>query len=59
MLLEESKLTDDVFVQLIGDLLGDEAMRLGIAREARKLGEVHRNCSIAAVVEKAAEMVVR
>ena len=59
VLLEESKLTDDVFVQLIGDLLGDEAMRLRIANEARKLGEVHRNCSIAAVVEKAAEMVVR
>ena len=59
VLLEESKLTDDVFVQLIGDLLGDEAMRLHIAREARKLGEVHRNCSIAAVVEKAAELVVR
>ena len=59
VLLEEAKLTDDVFVQLIGDLLGDEAMRLRIANEARKLGEVHRNCSIAAVVEKAAEMVVR
>jgi len=59
VLLEESKLTDDVFAQLIGDLLVDEAMRLGIAREARKLGEVHRNCSIAAVVEKAAEMVMR
>ena len=59
VLLEESKLTDDVFVQLIGDLLGDEAMRLHIAREARKLGEVHRNCSIVAVVEKVAESVVR
>ena len=59
VLLEESKLTDDVFVQLIGDLLGDEAMRLHIASEARKLGEVHRNCSIAAVVEKAAELVAR
>ena len=59
VLLEESKLTDDVFVQLIGDLLGDEVMRLHIANEARKLGEVHRNCSIAAVVEKAADAVVR
>ncbi len=59
VLLEESKLTDDVFVQLIGDLLGDESTRLHIAGEARKLGEVHRNCSIAAVVEKAAETVVR
>ena len=59
VLLEESKLTDDVFVQLIGDLLGDEAMRLHIAREARKLGEVHRNCSRVAVVEKVAESVVR
>jgi UDP-N-acetylglucosamine--N-acetylmuramyl-(pentapeptide) pyrophosphoryl-undecaprenol N-acetylglucosamine transferase len=59
VLLEESKLTDDVFVQLIGDLLGNEAMRLHIAREAQKLGEVHRNCSIAAVVEKAAELVLR
>ena len=59
VLLEESKLADDVFVQLIGDLLGDESMRLHIANEARKLGEVHRNCSIAAVVEKAAELVVR
>lgn len=59
VLLEESKLTDDVFVQLIGDLLGDEVMRLHIANEARKLGEVHRNCSIAAVVKKVAELVVR
>ena len=59
VLLEESKLTDDVFVQLIGDLLGDEVMRLHIANEARKLGEVHRNCSIAAVVEKAADAVER
>jgi len=59
VLLEESKLTDDVFVQLIGDLLGDEVMRLHIANEARKLGEVHRNCSIAAVVEKAADAVAR
>jgi len=59
VLLEESKLADDVFVQLIGDLLGDESMRLHIANEARKLGEVHRNCSIAAVVEKAADGVVR
>ena len=41
------------------DLLGDESMRLHIANEARKLGEVHRNCSIAAVVEKAADGVVR
>jgi UDP-N-acetylglucosamine--N-acetylmuramyl-(pentapeptide) pyrophosphoryl-undecaprenol N-acetylglucosamine transferase len=59
VLLEESKLAADVFVQLIGDLLGDESMRLHIANEARKLGEVHRNCSIAAVVEKAADGVVR
>jgi UDP-N-acetylglucosamine--N-acetylmuramyl-(pentapeptide) pyrophosphoryl-undecaprenol N-acetylglucosamine transferase len=59
VLLEESKLTVDVFVHLICDLLGDEAMRLHIAGEARKLGEVHRNCSIAAAVEKAAESVAR
>lgn len=59
VLLEESKLTNDVFVQLIGDLLGDETMRLHIAGEARKLGEVHRNCSIAALVEQVAESVVR
>ena len=57
VLLEESKLTDDIFVHQIVELLTDDAMRLQISQIARKLGEVHRNCSIASVVEKAAEKV--
>lgn len=59
VLLEESKLNADVFVKLISELLSDESLRLRIAREARKLGEVHRNCSISAIVEKVTETVVR
>jgi UDP-N-acetylglucosamine--N-acetylmuramyl-(pentapeptide) pyrophosphoryl-undecaprenol N-acetylglucosamine transferase len=57
VLLEESKLTDDVFAQQIVELLADDAMRMRISQIARKLGDVHRNCSIASVVEKAAEKV--
>jgi UDP-N-acetylglucosamine--N-acetylmuramyl-(pentapeptide) pyrophosphoryl-undecaprenol N-acetylglucosamine transferase len=57
VLLEESKLTDDIFVHQIVELLTDDVMRLQIAHIARELGEVHRNCSIASVVEKAAEKV--
>ena len=57
LLLEESKLTDDAFVKQIVELLADDAMRMRISQIARKLGEVHRNCSIASIVEKAAEKV--
>jgi UDP-N-acetylglucosamine--N-acetylmuramyl-(pentapeptide) pyrophosphoryl-undecaprenol N-acetylglucosamine transferase len=57
VLLEESKLTDDVFVHQIVELLTDDEMRMQISQIARKLGDVHRNCSIALVVEKATENV--
>ena len=57
VLLEESKLTDDVFVHQIVELLTDDEMRMQISQIARKLGDVHRNCSIALVVEKATEKV--
>jgi UDP-N-acetylglucosamine--N-acetylmuramyl-(pentapeptide) pyrophosphoryl-undecaprenol N-acetylglucosamine transferase len=57
VLLEESQLTDEVFVRHIVELLTDDALR--ISQIAMNLGEVHRNCSIAAVIEKAAELVAR
>ena len=59
VLLEESRLTDEVFVRHIVELLTDDATRMRISLTARNLGEVHRNCSIAAVIEKAAELVAR
>jgi len=59
VLLEESRLTDDVFTQQIIELLTDDAKRLRISLAARKIGEVHRNCSIASVIDTAAETVVR
>jgi len=59
VLLEESRLTNEIFIRQIVELLTDDAMRLHIAREARKIGEVHRNCSIATVIEKVAELVAR
>jgi UDP-N-acetylglucosamine--N-acetylmuramyl-(pentapeptide) pyrophosphoryl-undecaprenol N-acetylglucosamine transferase len=59
VLLEESRLTDDVFTQQIIELLTDDAKRLRISLAARKIGDVHRNCSIASVIDAAAETVVR
>ena len=59
VLLEESRLTDEVFVRQIVELLTDDALRIQISQIAMNLGEVHRNCSIAAVIEKAAELVAR
>jgi UDP-N-acetylglucosamine--N-acetylmuramyl-(pentapeptide) pyrophosphoryl-undecaprenol N-acetylglucosamine transferase len=59
VLLEESQLTDEVFVRQIVELLTDDALRIQISQIAMNLGEVHRNCSIAAVIEKAAELVAR
>ena len=57
VLLEESRLTDEVFARQIVELLTDDAMRMRISQTARKLGEVHRNCSIALVVDNAAGLV--
>jgi len=59
VLLEESRLTDEVFARQIVELLTDDAMRMRISQAARKIGEVHRNCSIALVVENAAGLVTR
>jgi UDP-N-acetylglucosamine--N-acetylmuramyl-(pentapeptide) pyrophosphoryl-undecaprenol N-acetylglucosamine transferase len=57
VLLEESLLTNEVFTRQIVELLTDDAMRMRISQTARKLGEVHRNCSIALVVDNAAGLV--
>lgn len=54
VLLEESQLSNEGFLQLIGDLLSDDAKREQIAREARNLGDVHRKCSLASVVDAVA-----
>jgi len=59
VLLEESQLTDEVFSRQIFELLSDDTKRVRIAQAARKLGDVHRNCSIASVIAHAAEVVVR
>ena len=59
MLLEESQLTNEVFARQIVELLTDDALRMRIAQTARKLGDVHRNCLIAQVVDHAAGSVAR
>ena len=59
VLLEESRLTNEIFEQQIVGLLTDDAMRSQISQTARKLGDVHRNCSIASVIDSAAGSVAR
>jgi UDP-N-acetylglucosamine--N-acetylmuramyl-(pentapeptide) pyrophosphoryl-undecaprenol N-acetylglucosamine transferase len=54
VLLEEENLTAHEFSRLVTELLRDDDRRVAIASRARELGEVHRNSSIAAVVERAA-----
>jgi undecaprenyldiphospho-muramoylpentapeptide beta-N-acetylglucosaminyltransferase len=53
-LMEESQLTDELFVQRVVGLLEDDQRRLQLSATARRLGEVHRNCSIAKLVESLA-----
>ena len=59
VLLEESRLNDEVFLRQIIELVTDDAKRMQISDVARKLGDVHRNCSIAQVIDAAAESVAR
>jgi len=59
VLLEESQLSNEIFAQHIIGLLTDDAMRTRISQTARTLGDVHRNCSIARVVEAAAGSVTQ
>jgi UDP-N-acetylglucosamine--N-acetylmuramyl-(pentapeptide) pyrophosphoryl-undecaprenol N-acetylglucosamine transferase len=59
VLLEESRLNDEEFERRIIELLTDDAKRMQISDVARKLGDVHRNCSIAQVIDAAAESVAR
>ena len=59
VLLEESRLNDEEFERQIIELLTDDTKRMQISDVARKLGDVHRNCSIAQVIDAAAESVAR
>ena len=59
VLLEESQLNDEVFRRQIVELLTDDAKLMKISQIARKLGDVHRNCSIAQVVNEVAGSVPR
>jgi UDP-N-acetylglucosamine--N-acetylmuramyl-(pentapeptide) pyrophosphoryl-undecaprenol N-acetylglucosamine transferase len=56
VLLEESALTVHEFSQLVTELLRDDDRRSAIASRARDLGAVHRQCSIARVIEAAAKV---
>jgi UDP-N-acetylglucosamine--N-acetylmuramyl-(pentapeptide) pyrophosphoryl-undecaprenol N-acetylglucosamine transferase len=51
VLLEENALTAHKFSQLITELLRDDDRRATIASRARELGAVHRQSSIASVIE--------
>jgi UDP-N-acetylglucosamine--N-acetylmuramyl-(pentapeptide) pyrophosphoryl-undecaprenol N-acetylglucosamine transferase len=54
VLIEESQLNDEVFRRQIVELLTDDAKLMKISQIARKLGDLHRNCSIAQVVNEVA-----
>jgi UDP-N-acetylglucosamine--N-acetylmuramyl-(pentapeptide) pyrophosphoryl-undecaprenol N-acetylglucosamine transferase len=55
VLLEENALTAHDFSQLVTELLRDDDRRSAIASRARELGAVHRQSSIASVIEGAAK----
>jgi len=55
VLLEENALTAHEFSQLVTELLRDDDRRSAIASRARELGAVHRQSSIASVIEGAAK----
>jgi len=55
VLLEENALTAHEFSQLVTELLRDDDRRSAIASRARDLGAVHRQSSIASVIEGAAK----
>jgi UDP-N-acetylglucosamine--N-acetylmuramyl-(pentapeptide) pyrophosphoryl-undecaprenol N-acetylglucosamine transferase len=55
VLLEESNLTDHEFSLLVTELLRDDDRRAAIASRARELGAVHRQSSIASVIEGVAK----
>jgi UDP-N-acetylglucosamine--N-acetylmuramyl-(pentapeptide) pyrophosphoryl-undecaprenol N-acetylglucosamine transferase len=55
VILEESNLTDHEFSLLVTELLRDDDRRAAIASRARELGAVHRQSSIASVIEGVAK----
>lgn len=55
VLLEESAITAHEFSRVVTDLLRDDDRRSAIATRARELGAVHRQSSIASVIEGAAK----
>lgn len=55
VLFEENALTAHGFSQLVTELLRDDDRRSAIASRARELGAVHRQCSIASVIEDVAK----
>jgi UDP-N-acetylglucosamine--N-acetylmuramyl-(pentapeptide) pyrophosphoryl-undecaprenol N-acetylglucosamine transferase len=55
VLIEEDALTAHYFSQVLTELLRDDDRRAKIASRARELGEVHRQSSMASVIEQAAK----
>jgi len=55
VLIEEAALTAHHFSQVVTELLRDDDQRAKIASRARELGEVHRQSSMASVIEQAAK----
>ena len=55
VLIEEAALTAHHFSQVVTELLRDDDQRAKIASQARELGEVHRQSSMASVIEQAAK----
>ncbi|MEI7970916.1 MAG: UDP-N-acetylglucosamine--N-acetylmuramyl-(pentapeptide) pyrophosphoryl-undecaprenol N-acetylglucosamine transferase [Actinomycetota bacterium] len=55
VLIEEAALTAHHFSQVVTELLRDDDQRAKIASRARELGEVHRQSSMARVIEQAAK----
>jgi len=54
VMLNETDLSSDSLRAAVDALLQHPETLLAVSAQARKLGEVHRNCSIATVIEEAA-----
>ena len=54
VLLDEVSLSKTRFIQIVGDLVADDSAIAGYESKSYALGDVHRNCRIAEIVESVA-----
>jgi UDP-N-acetylglucosamine--N-acetylmuramyl-(pentapeptide) pyrophosphoryl-undecaprenol N-acetylglucosamine transferase len=54
VLLDEVSLSKTSFIQIVGDLVANDSAIAGYESKSYALGDVHRNCRIAEIVESVA-----